>query len=102
MSTGFKKCGKVVGDNPPCEEKCEPGQAHCRGHLFSLSPKESYPEETTVPCKFCGDPTEKTATKMCDVCWELRVRLRMVDYDVLMEIIRDLDKADLNVIVKGS
>lgn len=31
------------------------------------------PEE--VPCKWCGEPTEKTSTQMCDGCWELDHRI---------------------------
>lgn len=29
-----------------------------------------------VQCKWCGEPTRMTATKMCDGCWELDTRIR--------------------------
>jgi len=94
MSTGFKKCGK-----DGCENRAETNQAHCAEHLFRLS--LNLPEPETVSCRFCGENTIRMATRMCDGCWELKNLLRCVDYDVLMEIIRDIDKKDLNKIVQG-
>jgi hypothetical protein len=32
-------------------------------------------EPQTVPCTYCGDPTDMTATKLCDQCWEVERRL---------------------------
>lgn len=30
---------------------------------------------TTVPCKFCGEPTGMTGPKMCNGCWEVDRRV---------------------------
>jgi len=94
-----KKCGKTG-----CNEKAEKNQAHCRSHLFRLDPTPDLSikiREETTSCRFCGDQTIRLSTKMCDECWELRGRLKMVDYDVLMEIIRDINSSDLAKIVEG-
>lgn len=29
-----------------------------------------------VPCQFCGTPTSKLGTQMCDNCWEIEHRVR--------------------------
>jgi hypothetical protein len=34
------------------------------------------PGPPTVPCSLCTEPTEKTETKVCDRCWELKWRIR--------------------------
>lgn len=33
--------------------------------------------EETVPCKYCGEPTPMTGTKMCHNCWEVVRRIRL-------------------------
>lgn len=33
------------------------------------------PERPTVPCRWCGKPTEMTGTRMCDQHWELHKRV---------------------------
>lgn len=30
----------------------------------------------TVPCGLCGTPTQMTATKRCDGCWEIERRIQ--------------------------
>ena len=32
-------------------------------------------DDETVPCKFCGEPTIYTATKLCNNCWEFEHRI---------------------------
>jgi len=92
-----KKCGK-----PGCNEKALKNQANCEEHLFRIRGDLSIKTgEETTDCRFCGDKTIRLSTKMCNVCWELRSRLRMVDYDVLMEIIRDIGSDEMAKIVKG-
>lgn len=36
--------------------------------------KRLYPLKT-VPCKYCGKPTETKATCLCDNCWEIDGRI---------------------------
>ena len=59
-------------------------------------------KESTVPCKYCGEPTLMLGTKLCDNCWEIKKRTelnpnltRLILNDikatfVVKEIIRDL------------
>ena len=45
------------------------------------------PPTETVPCIWCAKPTEMTATRQCDGCWELSRRIRM-DLDLTRKILR--------------
>lgn len=44
-------------------------------------------KSATVPCIWCARPTEMTATRQCDGCWELSTRIRK-DLDLTRKILR--------------
>lgn len=45
--------------------------------------------ESVVPCCLCGKPTSMTGTKLCDRCWELKMRIKAdpaLAHRILMEL----------------
>ena len=50
----------------------------------------------SVPCRFCGDNTIQTATRLCDSCWELYHRLEWVDPELLKKMLKEIEYESAN------
>lgn len=45
----------------------------------------------TCKCKYCGNETKMTGTKLCDRCWELETRI-YADLELAKKIIKSVEE----------
>ena len=50
--------------------------------------------ETKIPCKYCGELTSMTGTKMCDNCWEMESRMSR-NIEVAEKILEKLKQVNI-------
>lgn len=68
-------CRAALAGDAAARAQCQAVLANALGADAAAATERGDAMQTTVPCQFCGLPTDATASRKCNFCWEVHSRL---------------------------